>query len=430
MLDLERVTSLLSPAQIRSIAGSTKRINIWDGAIRSGKTMSSLLRWLIYVASAPEDGELVVTGRTSHTIGRNVFAPLMNANLFGELANHVHYNLGAPTATILGRQIHVVGAYDVRAEEKLRGLTCAGAYVDEATLLSQAYWTQLLGRMSVPGAKLFGTTNPDNPAHWLRKDFLLRAGDLDLSRWHFTLEDNPSLTPEYLAGIKAEFTGLFYKRFILGQWIAAEGAVFDMWDEDKHVVDVLPPIVRWIGVGVDYGTTNPFAALTLGLGADGNLYLTSEYRHDARQAHRQLTDAQYSAAVQKWLTEVPVPGSRRPDGTWLRGVRPEYIVVDPSAASFRVQMHHDGVTTHKADNEVIDGIRLLATLLAAGRLYVHRTCKGLIDELPGYAWDDAAALLGHDEPIKVADHSIDAVRYVIKTTRSIWQAHVKLTLAA
>lgn len=425
MLDLERAASLLSPAQIRSIAGSTARINIWDGAIRSGKTMSSLLRWLIYVAQAPP-GELVVSGRTSYTIGRNVFTPLMDTALFGPLAAHSSYTLGAPTGMILGRRIHVISANDVRSEQKLRGLTCAGAYVDEATLVSQAYWTQLLGRMSVPGAQMFATTNPDNPAHWLRRDFILRAGELDLSTWHFRLDDNPSLTPEYIAAIKAEFTGLFYRRFIDGEWIAAEGAVFDMWDPQVHVIDVIPPIQRWIGVGVDYGTTNPFAALLLGLGVDGNLYLTSEWRHDARTAHRQLTDVQYSTELRKWLSEVPIPATRRPDGSWLRGVTPQFVVVDPSAASFRVQLHHDQVANVPADNQVLDGLRLMSTLLASKRLFVHRSCRGLIDELPGYAWDDAAAAAGLDVPIKANDHSIDAARYVIKTTRSVWQTHVNI----
>ncbi|MEV5710160.1 PBSX family phage terminase large subunit [Actinoallomurus sp. NPDC052274] len=424
-MDLSRAASLLSPAQIKSIAGSTRRINIWDGAIRSGKTMSSLLRWLIYVAQAPP-GELVISGRTAYTIGRNVFTPLADVALFGPLAAHTSYTLGAPTGTILGRLVHVIGANDVRAETKLRGLTCAGAYVDEATLVSQAFFTQLLGRMSVPGAQLFCTTNPDNPGHWLRKDFILRSAELDLSTWHFTLDDNPSLTSDYIAAIKSEFTGLFYRRFIQGEWIAAEGAVFDMWDPEVHIVDIIPPVREWIGVGVDYGTRNPFSALLLGLGVDGKLYLTSEWRYDARQTHRQLTDAEYSKRLRQWLREVPIPATRQADGSWLRGVSPKFVAVDPSAASFRVQLHHDGVSSVAADNEVIDGLRLMSTLLAARKLFVHRSCEGLIAELPGYAWDDTAAALGEDRPIKADDHSVDAARYVIKTTRSLWHSAVDL----
>lgn len=424
-MDLSQATRFLSPAQIRSIAEAQARICIWSGAIRSGKTVSSLLRWLMYVASAPR-GELVIVAKTSQTATRNVFAPLQDYALFGELASQTHYTPGAPYATILGRRVWVIGANDARSESRLRGLTCAGAYVDEATLVPQQFFTQLLGRMSVPGAQMFATTNPDNPAHWLRRDFILRQGELDLRSWHFTLDDNPTLGEDYKNAIKAEFTGLWFKRFVKGLWVAAEGAVYDMWDSDVHIVDIVPPIVHWIGAGIDYGTTNPFAALMLGIGADSKLYLTAEYRYDSRQAHRQLTDAEYSQRLRTWFNEVPIPASRRPDGTWLRGVKPDYVVVDPSAASFRVQLHQDGVTNIAADNEVLDGIRVVSALLAVRKLLVHRSCEALIAELPGYAWDDTARLRGEDKPLKVDDHSLDAGRYIVKTTRSLWANRIQL----
>lgn len=426
-MDLLQATNYLSPAQIRSIADAQARINIWSGAIRSGKTVSSLLRWLMYVADAPL-GELVVVAKTSQTAMRNVFAPLQDYALFGELASQTHYTAGAPYATILGRRVWVIGANDVRSESRLRGLTCAGAYVDEATLVPQAFWTQLLGRMSVPGAKLFATTNPDNPQHWLRRDFMLREGQLNLRSWHFTLDDNPALEEDYKADIKAEFTGLFYRRFVLGEWIAAEGAVYDMWDPTIHIVDLLPPISQWIGVGIDYGTTAPFAALLLGLSSVGGgvngdqscLYLVDEWRWDSRQQHRQLSDVEYSQKVRDWITNVRFPGTR------LYGPTPQHWVVDPSATSFRVQLYNDGLSTVAADNAVMDGIRLISTLLAARRLKVSRTCDGWISEVGGYSWDDRAALLGEDKPIKANDHSLDSGRYVAFTTRGVWQHQLHL----
>lgn len=426
-MDLNRATEFLSPAQIRSVAQANARINLWSGAIRSGKTVASLLRWLIYVASAPP-GELVVVAKTSQTAARNVFAPLQDVGLFGELASQTHYTVGAPSATILGRRVWVIGANDVKAEGRLRGLTCAGAYVDEATLIPQGFWTQLLGRLSVAGAKLFATTNPDNPQHWLRKDFMLRQDQLNLRHWHFTLNDNPFIDPEVKRSYEVEFVGLFYRRFVLGEWVAAEGAVYDMWDPQRHLVDIIPPIVSWIAAGVDYGTTNPFAAEMLGLGANGVLYLVDEFRYDSKQAHRQLTDAEYSVRLRDWMNQVPVPASRRQNGTWLRGVSPEYVVVDPSAASFRIQLHNDGITNVPADNSVLDGIRVLSSLLAAGKLLVHRSCEGFAAEIGGYSWDDDARLKGEDKPIKADDHHLDGLRYAVKTTRSIW--HDRVNLAA
>lgn len=411
----------LSPKQERSIAHATARINLWTGSIRSGKTIASLLRWLLYVNHAPRGGQLVVTGKTYDTVARNVFGPLMDPAITGPAASLIHYTRGAGTATILGRQVEVITANDARAEGRLRGMTCAGAYCDEVSLLPEAYFDQLLGRMSVPGAQLFGTSNPDNPTHWLRQRFILRAAQLALRHWHFTLDDNPALDPAYVAAIKREYVGLWYRRFILGEWVLAAGAVFDMFDEAKHVVDDLPPITRWVSVGIDYGTVNPTAALLLGVGADGHLYLAREWRHDSRAARRQLTDVDLSRELRTWLTDPAGPGAI-----------PEWVAVDPSAASLRLQLHRDGLMPVAADNAVVDGIRLMASLLATGTLRIHRSCRGLLDEIPGYCWDDQAAAKGHDAPVKADDHSIDAARYAIRTTEQLWRPLVRgaLDLAA
>ncbi|MGW2724813.1 PBSX family phage terminase large subunit [Streptomyces sp. NPDC001492] len=406
----------MSRKQMDFVANSTARINIASGSIRAGKTISTLLRWLIYVASAPLGGELAVVAKTTNTAASNVFIPLQDPNLFGPLAQHVHYTRGAPTATILGRSVRVIGANDIRAEERLRGMTCAGALVDEATLVPQEFWTQLLGRMSVPGAKLFASTNPGSPAHWLKRDFIDRRDELGIRYWHYTLDDNPSLAPEYVAAIRAEFVGLWFRRFVLGEWIAAEGAVFDMWDDERHITDTLPEIAKWIGVGVDYGQTNPFHATLMGLGRDRRLYIASEWRYDGRQQRRQLTDLEYSERLRHWLADVPGIGA----------VRPQFVTVDPSAASFSAQLRRDRLTPTPANNAVLDGIRTMSSLLSAGKLLVHSSCKGLINEMPGYAWDDKAAEKGEDKPIKVADHGIDSTRYVTYTTRALWQRQLAM----
>ncbi|GGS88401.1 PBSX family phage terminase large subunit [Nonomuraea spiralis] len=409
------MTPRLSNLQERSIAHSTARINIWSGAVRSGKTISSLLRWLEYVGRAPRGGALVVSGKTFDTVSRNVFGPLQDPAVTGPAAKHIKYTRGASTATILGRQVEVITANDEKAEGRLRGLTAAGAYVDELTLIPESFFQQLLARLSVPGAKVFCTTNPDGPAHWARKKFILRQGDLDLRHWHFTLDDNPALDPAYVAALKSEYVGLWYRRFIKGEWCLASGAIFDTWDETTHVVDVLPPIVQWIACGVDYGTVNPFAALMLGLGADGRLYFTREWRYDSKLQRRSLTDIEYATRMVAWMDAGGHP-------------RPTYVVVDPSAASFRVQLHQPpfGIASKLGDNEVVPGIMTMSSLLATDRLKVHRSCQGWLNEVPGYSWDDEKAEKdGEDVPVKVDDHSLDAGRYAVHTTRSVWQFQLR-----
>jgi hypothetical protein len=194
----------------------------------------------------------------------------------------------------------------------------------------------------------------------------------------------------------------------LGEWCLAEGVVYESWDPARHVVAELPAISRWLCLSLDYGTTNPFHALLIGLGVDGRLYVGHEWRWDSKKMRGSLTDAEYSERLRGWA-----------DGL---GIRPEYVVIDPSAASFRVQLHRDGWTSTLADNEVVDGIRTTASLFATGRLLVSAQCPELIREIPGYAWDPEASEKGEDKPIKVADHGVDALRYGVRTTRNIWSS--------
>lgn len=419
-MNLDAVHAIMSRKQIASIMECTARINIWHGAVSSGKTIASMMAFLFAVVNAPENGLIFIVGRTIQTIERNVVDVLQQpAGPFGPFTRWVHHNRGANTAVIFGRTVHLIGANDVRAEGRIRGSTAALIYVDEATLIPESFWTMCLSRLRVPGAKLLATTNPDGPLHWLRQKFLLRT-DLNMRQWPFRLSDNPSLTSEYIQSLEAEYTGLFYRRFILGDWCLAEGAVFDSFDPDVHVVDEIPPITQWIGMGVDYGTVNPFAAELIGLGADGCLYVTDEFYYDSKVSYRQLTDDEYSRSVLGWLDTVRVPHA-----PGVTGVRPPWTVIDPSAASFRLRLHQDGLASVLADNSVLPGIRIMSGLLATQRLKIHSACTGLIGEIPGYSWDPKAAEKGEDAPIKVADHAIDAARYLLKTAEAVYRYKIR-----
>lgn len=407
----------LSPLQIRSCVESDARVNLWTGSIRSGKTIASLLRWLRYVATAPLGGELVMAGRTRDSIARNVFGPLMDRSLFGPLAGLVSYTAGAPTATVLGRKVWVLGSSDTRAELVLRGLTVAGAYVDEATLVTEGFWTTLLGRMSVPGAQLFATTNPDGPAHWLKRQVVDRAAELGYRVFRFRLTDNEWLcreNPGYVAQIMREYVGLWYRRFIDGEWVQAEGAVFDMWDPARHVArhQAIPTLERVMSLGVDYGTTNPTRGLLVGL-AERRLYVVDEWAPP-----NGLTDAVQSQRLRGWLDHGDRAG------------RPEWVYVDPAAASFKLQLFHDGMTNvANAHNDVLAGIRTVGSLFATDRLLVSDRCAHLIDQVPGYSWDPKKTAKGEDAPIKVDDHEADALRYAVHSTRALWRSVIPLDLA-
>lgn len=414
----------MSDKQCAAFVGSNGRVNILEGSIRAGKTFSWLILLLYKVMTAGPIGSIVVVGKNRDTIFRNVFEPIETMPVFAPFAPFVHYRQGAPTARIFGRTVHCIGANDAKAEAKIRGMTVQYAFLDEVTILHVDFFKQILGRMSVPGAQLFATTNPDSPAHWLKTDYLDRLADLpDWRRFHFTIDDNPSLTDEYKRSLRAEYTGLWYRRFILGEWVSAEGAVFDMWDTETHVIPWadMPPLRDILAVGVDYGTTNATAALMLGVTNEHQprLVLMDEWRYQAAIAEARWSDAQLSRGVRDWLDTKHTP--------YDTPLRPRWICLDPAAASLRVQLTQDGARgLVNADNDVLYGIRTVASLLSTGRLVVTDRCKGLITEMPGYSWDPKATEQGRDQPMKVADHSIDAARYAIATTERRWRPAVGL----
>jgi PBSX family phage terminase large subunit len=407
----------------------TARFNVFEGAVRSGKTVASLLAWLRFVRAAPA-GPLLMVGKTERTLKRNIIDPLIE--MLGE--RRCHLVSGSGELWLLGRLVYIAGAADERSQEKIRGLTLVGAYVDEATTIPESFWSMLKTRLSIEGARLYCTTNPDGPNHWLKRDHLNRArlhltregevkhfsaaDTLDLHRFSFQLDDNPSLPRSYIEETKKEHVGLWYRRLVLGDWCLAEGAVYEMFDPDRHVVDILPDIRRWIALGIDYGTTNPFAGVLVGMGVDGNLYAGHEFWWSSKEAHHALTDAEYSERLRDWLGELPLA-----DG--VKGIRPQWTVVDPSAASFVQQLFRDRLLPTPGNNDVLDGIRTVSSLFAQDRLFVHRSCRNLINELPGYSWDDKKAEKGEDAPIKVDDHSVDALRYALHTTESVWRFELR-----
>lgn len=403
---------------------STARMNIFEGAVRSAKTIATILIWIHFVRNAP-DGNLVMVGKTERTLKRNVIDVMIQ--MLG--SDRCYYNQGEGELWLLGRRIYVAGANDERAQEKIRGLTLVGAYVDEVSVIPKSFWDMLGTRLSVPGAKLFGTSNPDSPTHWLKtvldeaKLWLTADGSIvenddgrDLHRMSFTLDDNPHLSDAYKTALKKEYSGLWYRRFILGEWAIAEGSIFDMWDPDKHVVDQLPKMQRCIGVGVDHGTKNPFAAVALSLSfptddQPASLYVTSEWRWDSGKKQRQLTNVEYSTRMRDWMTD--------------QKIHPSWIYVDPSAADFKQQLYADNVTNiADAVNDVIPGLQTVSSLLATKRLFVHESCDGLITEFPAYVWDEKAAKKGQDKPLKIGDHSLDALRYVTHSSVYDWSLDV------
>jgi PBSX family phage terminase large subunit len=396
MSSLKETRIKLSPKQFDSYETCNARLNIWEGSVRAGKSYASLWALVKMAKEAPE-GNLVIIGRTNSTIKRNIIDELLNFPLkeckyFGGTKQELHLD---------GRVFYCIGANDERAELKLRGATFSGAYVDEITAIPESVFKMLLSRLSRPGSKLLGTTNPDSPMHWLKKDYLDRAAELNIKIFKFKMEDNPSLTKDYIDALKKEYQGLWAKRLIDGEWCLAEGAIFPFFDEKLHTIANPPGYAKVSFVGVDIGFSNPTAFVLLSYNDETypKLWIEQEYYHDAKKG-TELTAADYAENLSRFV--------------YGRNVR--FIYVDPSAAAFKADLRKVnlyGAAMGETDNDVEQGIQSLASFIAAGDLKICRNCVNLIEEIQGYCWDTKASERGLDKPIKKRDHAIDAMRYAI-----------------
>lgn len=432
------VTQLMSRAQILSIVDSAKRkIALWVGSVSGGKTVSSLFAFLEALRHAPRTGEIIISGATLPSIETNVIAVLQRPDLFGRLAAQTIHTVGANYALILGRRVRLVGASTVRSEERIRGATVALAYVDEATIIPETYWDMLVTRLRVAGARLLATTNPGSMNHWLRKKWILRADAVDMAVFRLTMYDNPSLTPDYIASMEKTYTGAFYKRFILGEWSTAEGAVYPDWNPEVgggHVIEWadMPPIQRVLAVGLDHGITNPTVALLLGITAETmpgsfdrtpRLVLMDEWVDEpAMHQGRAPAPSEQAAEFRHWYHETP----HMPSTVMSIDRAQPYVIVDPAAKAFREQLARPvgrytlGLPSTPADNDVLAGIGDVGMLIKNELLVATTRCERWLSEVTEYRWDAKAAKEGKDEVVKENDHAMDAGRYDVRTTRGLW----------
>lgn len=372
--------------------GKLKRINILDGAVRSGKTWISLVLWAFWIASAPKDKNYLMCAKTLTTLKRNCLFPLQ------ELVGKANFSFSVPAkeAVLFGRHILLEGASDKRSEAKIRGLTLAGAYIDEVTTVDEDFFKMLLSRLSERGAKLFGTTNPDSPRHWLYLNFL-QNDEIDLLHMRFLLSDNDFLDDEYKRNICKEYSGVFYERFILGRWVVAEGAIYKAFSEhkDDYLIEASnTPPPTYINVGVDFGgNKSQHAIVACGFDADREKVYVLKSRSipatgtsvdDIRRAIAQFCDEiikQYG-----FIDLVYCDSAEQAIINQLRQTLPYNIC-------------------NSIKNKIIDRIRCEDMLITSRRLFIIKNQnEALIDGLETAVWSDKSA---DDERLDDGTSNID-----------------------
>lgn len=403
-----------SPKALDFIEHADARLNILHGSVRSSKTINCSVRWLRFLADGPE-GDLFMIGKTIATLQRNVLNDIRD--IVGE-ANFHWVNRQQGELRLFHRRIYCIGANNEDAESKIRGATIAGAYCDEVSLYPESFFAQLMARMSIEGAQCFCNCNPDTPYHWFYVNYIINDSIKNKKVWHFTMDDNLSLSEEYKTSLKQMYRGVFRQRLIDGIWCVAEGAIYDMFEPAIHVkkipltsarlVNVDPQaqfVIRWF-VSCDYATSSVMTFSLFAELRDSVFYKRAEYYYDATGEQSQKTDSQFLKEFRNWL-------SNYPEVKFAGGVSGVYV--DPAAASWKLELLNAGYLVYSANNDVINGIRVVGNLFTLGKFFIDPSCVCTVREYSGYSWDPAAQKLGIDRPIKSHDHTCDADRYFLYT---------------
>lgn len=371
---------------------------IADGSIRSGKTVSMALSFVMWAMESFMEQNFAMCGKTIGSFRRNVLLvlKLMLKSRGYAVKDHRADNFIEIHFKGQVNYFYIFGGKDERSQDLIQGITLAGVLFDEVALMPESFVNQATGRCSVSGSKFWFNCNPDGPYHWFKTNWIDRAKEKGLLYLHFTMDDNLSLTEHIKKRYASLYSGVFFQRYILGLWVVAEGIIYDMFSTAKHVVDASAASgAAKYYVSCDYGTQNATVFLMWQSGADGKWYCVDEYYYSGRDETAQKTDNEYADDLEAFV------GSRKI----------EAVIIDPSAASFIALLRKRRFKIIKARNDVLDGIRFVGMLLNTGQIIFLKNCKNTIQEFGSYIWDTKACERGEDKPIKQHDHAMDAVRY-------------------
>ena len=389
--------------QIEFILNSKAHWNLAHGSVRSGKTVGTLFRFMQAVDSCP-DSQIWMVGHSSDTIFQNAIRLLLESDQLAIFRPFCTWYAGKRQLKFRDKTISTLGAKDEGAIGGFQGKTFSLVYCDEMTLYPESIIDMIDTRLSNPHSMGFASMNPSHPNHKL-KQWIDRAenGDKNYYSLHFTLDDNPYVDESYKQRIRDSLSGLFYKRNYLGLWCLAEGAIFDFFDKKIHVVKKPPaPAEYWVA-GIDYGVSNAFACVLLGVSTGmytqtgKRLWVEKEYYWDCKKTGRQKINSEFADDIQAFLEPYSVKN----------------IYIDPSALSMKLELQRRGMHIIEANNDVFNGIQMMTTEMGKGNLYVLEDCPNLIKEIENYVWDSKKSAQGDDAPVKKGDHAVDALRYVM-----------------
>ena len=373
---------------------------VCDGAVRSGKTLAMGLGFFLWAMCSFDGKRFALCGKTIAALRRNVLAEVLPRleGLGAVWREKRTENLVRVRFAGHSNEFYIFGGRDESSAGLIQGMTLAGVLLDEVVLMPKSFVEQACARCSVTGSRMWFNCNPAGPNHWFYRQWILEAEERNCLHLHFTMEDNPSLTERIRQRYERLYSGVFYRRYVLGQWAQAEGRVYDFFGPE--MVKPVPEghFEKWY-VSCDYGTVNPTSMGLWGL-QKGVWDRVKEFYFNSREQMRQMTDEEYAGALEELAA----------------GRRITAVIVDPSAASFIQVLKRRGWKVRPAKNEVLSGIRATAQKLKDGKIVICDGCVNCLREMEEYVWDLRDG--SRERVRKEHDHAMDDMRYFVATALS------------
>lgn len=403
---------------------ANKFMIVTDGSIRSSKTIIGILSYVLWSMSTFKFMDLAICGKTVMSVRRNVINPLKQMLVGTEyiLTEHRSENYIEIQKGSNINNYYLFGGKDESSQDLVQGLTLAGCFMDEVALMPLSFFQQAMARLSIEGSKLWTTSNPASPYHWFYKDYIKRLDKINGFYMHFTMDDNPSLSEAKKNQYKILYSGVWAERYIEGRWVVANGLVYDMFNKDRDIVedDDIPysEAIKWF-ICCDYGTGNATVFLLCFVDIDGKIWVCREYYFAGRieaQAQNdyslQKSDEEFADDLHKFILDN--------EDLHELSYRKIPIVIDPTALSFRTTLcKRRKMRVKKGINDVINGIRTVASLMSLNKLKVCDQCTHLLQEFGLYQWDQKKEMLGVDAVLKQNDHCCLVGDTLIDTTEGL-----------
>lgn len=402
----------LSKKQIEFMATDLHRINILHGSIRSGKTVVSLFKFALEVATYPMDAKFLMVGVTLDTLKRNCLDILDEILPDGSFT----YSLGSKMGYLYGHQVYLEGANDSQSMRKIRGMTLTGAYLDEVSLHNKDFVRSVNGRLSTPKAFMIATTNPEEPTHWFKSDYIDAVG-IDKKVWHFVLEDNCFLNEEYIKNVKAEYAQMghaYFQRYILGLWVRAEGAVYNEFCEKPFeyiVEEVDKDLINYIQIGIDFGGNGSQTAfVATGFMRDGSIAILESERVPSDNLNPERLGRKFSEFFYNIDATYPKANVR-------------YVFADCAEQVLIRGLKDLGLPVtirNSIKNEINQRIRCMNGLIAKKKIKIQARCKSVIEAMQSAVWKETKT--GADERLDDGSTDIDS----LDAMEYSWENEIKM----